>query len=122
MGVPSLTASDRLAGPAENVSGLVGREASEVDALRVVEIEPLGREVGMFDITTGTGDFIAEGVISHNCFARPTHRYLDLNPREDFERETGLARVGRVGQGTARLMPQRALVDFATRWMTHNRK
>jgi DNA repair photolyase len=21
------------------------------------------------------------------CFARPTHRYLDLNPREDFERE-----------------------------------
>ena len=40
----------------------------------------------MFDITTGTGDFIAEGVISHNCFARPTHRYLDLN-RQDFERE-----------------------------------
>ena len=21
------------------------------------------------------------------CFARPTHTYLDLNPREDFERE-----------------------------------
>ncbi|MFN8112709.1 MAG: LAGLIDADG family homing endonuclease [Solirubrobacterales bacterium] len=55
--------------------------------LRVVEIEPLGREVEMFDITTGTGDFIADGVISHNCFARPTHTYLDLNAREDFERE-----------------------------------
>jgi DNA repair photolyase len=26
-------------------------------------------------------------VISHNCFARPTHNYLDLNAREDFERE-----------------------------------
>ena len=55
--------------------------------LQVVEIEPLGREIEMFDITTGTGDFIADGVISHNCFARPTHTYLDLNAREDFERE-----------------------------------
>ena len=25
--------------------------------------------------------------MSHNCFARPTHTYLDLNAREDFERE-----------------------------------
>jgi DNA repair photolyase len=55
--------------------------------LQVAEIEPLGREIEMFDITTGTGDFIADGVISHNCFARPTHTYLDLNAREDFERE-----------------------------------
>ena len=29
-------------------------------------------------ITTGTGDFVAEGVVSHNCFARNTHTYLDL--------------------------------------------
>ena len=41
----------------------------------------------LFDITTGTADFIANGVISHNCFARPTHTYLDFNAREDFERE-----------------------------------
>ncbi len=41
----------------------------------------------MFDITTGTGDFIANGVISHNCFARPTHEYLDMNAGRDFERE-----------------------------------
>ncbi|MGH2924634.1 MAG: radical SAM protein, partial [Solirubrobacterales bacterium] len=54
--------------------------------LRVVSIEPLG-EMELFDITTGTGDFIANGVISHNCFARPTHAYLDFNAREDFERE-----------------------------------
>ena len=33
----------------------------------------------LYDITTGTGDFIANGVVSHNCFARPTHTYLDLN-------------------------------------------
>jgi DNA repair photolyase len=41
----------------------------------------------LFDITTGTGDFIANGVVSHNCFARPTHTFLDFNAAEDFERE-----------------------------------
>jgi DNA repair photolyase len=55
--------------------------------LRVAEIEPLGKRLEMCDITTGTGDFIANGVVSHNCFARPTHTYLDFNAREDFERE-----------------------------------
>jgi DNA repair photolyase len=55
--------------------------------LRIVSIEPLGKQLRLFDITTGTGDFIANGVVSHNCFARPTHTYLDLNAREDFERE-----------------------------------
>ena len=55
--------------------------------LQVVSIEPLGRRVRMFDITTGTGDFIANGVVSHNCFARNTHTYLDLNAGRDFERE-----------------------------------
>jgi DNA repair photolyase len=55
--------------------------------LKVAEIEPLGRAMRMYDITTGTGDFIANGVVSHNCFARPTHTYLDFNADEDFERE-----------------------------------
>jgi DNA repair photolyase len=39
----------------------------------------------MYDITTGTGDFIANGVVSHNCFARPTHDYLGLDIGRDFE-------------------------------------
>lgn len=39
----------------------------------------------MFDITTGTGDFIANGVVSHNCFARKTHEYLDLDSGHDFD-------------------------------------
>ncbi len=56
-------------------------------ALGVVAVEPLRAEIPMFDITTGTGDFIADGVVSHNCFARPTHTYLDFNAAEDFERE-----------------------------------
>jgi DNA repair photolyase len=55
--------------------------------LKVVEIEPLGQTMGMYDITTGTGDFIANGVVSHNCFARRTHTYLDMGPGRDFERE-----------------------------------
>jgi DNA repair photolyase len=55
--------------------------------LRVAEIEPLGRAMPLYDITTGTGDFIANGVVSHNCFARPTHTYLDFNAGEDFERQ-----------------------------------
>ncbi|HEY6551244.1 MAG TPA: radical SAM protein, partial [Solirubrobacterales bacterium] len=55
--------------------------------LGVVSIEPLDRRIRMFDITTGTGDFIANGVVSHNCFARRTHTYLDLDAGRDFERE-----------------------------------
>jgi DNA repair photolyase len=55
--------------------------------LGVESIEPLGIEMPMYDITTGTGDFIANGVVSHNCFARRTHTYLDLNAGRDFERE-----------------------------------
>jgi DNA repair photolyase len=54
---------------------------------RVASIEPLGMELPLYDITTGTGDFIADGVVSHNCFARPTHEYLDFNAGRDFERE-----------------------------------
>jgi DNA repair photolyase len=54
---------------------------------RVVSVEPLGIAMCLYDITTGTGDFIANGVVSHNCFARPTHTYLDFNAGRDFERE-----------------------------------
>jgi len=52
--------------------------------LRVASIEPLG-VTPLFDITTGTGDFIANGVVSHNCYARPTHEYLGLSAGLDFE-------------------------------------
>ena len=55
--------------------------------LKVESIEPLGKGFRLYDITTGTGDFIANGVVSHNCFARPTHSYLDFNAGRDFEKE-----------------------------------
>jgi DNA repair photolyase len=48
---------------------------------------PLPSTSRLYDITTGTGDFIADGVVSHNCFARPTHTYLDFNAGRDFEKE-----------------------------------
>jgi len=53
--------------------------------LRVTTIEPLGLDVPMYDITTGTGDFIANGVVSHNCYARNSHSYLDLDTGADFD-------------------------------------
>ncbi len=54
---------------------------------KVASIERLGVVMKLYDITTGTGDFIANGVVSHNCFARPTHTYLDFNAGRDFEKE-----------------------------------
>jgi DNA repair photolyase len=55
--------------------------------LRITDIRPLGVVMRMYDLTTGTGDFIANGVVSHNCFARPTHTYLGFDAGRDFERE-----------------------------------
>jgi DNA repair photolyase len=56
-------------------------------AQRVVSIEPLGVRLPLYDITTGTGDYISNGAISHNCFARPSHTYLNMGAGEDFERK-----------------------------------
>jgi DNA repair photolyase len=53
--------------------------------LEVVDIEALELTLPLFDISTGTGDFIADGVVSHNCFARNTHTYLDLDAGHDFD-------------------------------------
>ena len=64
-----------------------GMAIKSTASLGVETIEPLGIEMPLYDITTGTGDFIANGVVSHNCFARPTHTYLGFNPGRDFERQ-----------------------------------
>ncbi|MEW2385345.1 intein-containing Rv2578c family radical SAM protein [Micromonospora sp. NPDC047707] len=64
-----------------------GAPVPRVTAPRVTAVEPLGVELPLFDITTGTGDFIANGVVSHNCFARNTHTYLDLDAGADFDRK-----------------------------------
>ncbi len=64
-----------------------GQMLKTFSKLRVAAIEPLGCPLPLYDITTGTGDFIANGVVSHNCFARPTHKYLDFDAGRGFERE-----------------------------------
>lgn len=60
------------------------RLKSPID-LRIADVEPLGRTIPMVDITTETGDFVANGVVSHNCYARPSHEYLGFSAGLDFE-------------------------------------
>jgi DNA repair photolyase len=71
-----------------------------------VAVEPLNADLPMFDITTGTGDFIASGVVSHNCFARPTHTYLHLDADRDFERRI-VVKVNAVSRLRHELHPRR---------------
>lgn len=64
--------------------GFEGEIVRSDAGLRVEGIEAL-EERALYDITTGTGDFIANGVVSHNCFARPNHEYLGFSAGLDFE-------------------------------------
>ena len=64
---------------------IAGQAVESAAKLNVVAVEPLGAAMRLFDITTGTEDFIANGVVSHNCYARPSHAYMDLSPGVDFE-------------------------------------
>ncbi|MCG5214769.1 Rv2578c family radical SAM protein [Streptosporangium sp. KLBMP 9127] len=80
---PFLTRADRLIGSGDLADA--PQTTAGTPDLQVVSVEPLGFELPMFDITTGTGDFIASGVVSHNCFARKTHEYLDLDAGHDFD-------------------------------------
>jgi DNA repair photolyase len=74
--------------PGDRLAGMGGfDDPDEHSPLRVDAVHPLDAQLPMYDITTGTGDFIANGVVSHNCFARPTHEYLGLDIGEDFERK-----------------------------------
>jgi DNA repair photolyase len=66
---------------------LEGRALKFPGAPRVAAVEPLGVDMPMYDITTGTGDFIAEGLVAHNCYARPSHEYLSFGAGTDFERK-----------------------------------
>ncbi|MDK3254895.1 Rv2578c family radical SAM protein [Blastococcus capsensis] len=91
---PHLTTNDSLLGFGRTVATLEvsadhrrGHLTGMVrgDALRVLSVEALGLDLPMYDITTGTGDFVANGVISHNCFARRTHEWLEFDSGRDFD-------------------------------------
>jgi DNA repair photolyase len=75
-----------LTGPAiSRKCNIAGQALKSAAKLRVRQIEPLGKAMRLYDITTGTGDYIANGVVSHNCYARPSHAYMGLSPGIDFE-------------------------------------
>jgi DNA repair photolyase len=63
---------------------ITGQAVKSDARLGVVSIEPL-ETMRLYDITTETEDFIANGVVSHNCYARPSHAYMGLSPGLDFE-------------------------------------
>jgi len=48
---------------------------------RIVEIRPLGKVLPMFDITTSTENFIANGLVSHNCYV-PHMKHKQLEERK----------------------------------------
>ena len=66
---------------------IAGQAIKNQARLRVFSLEALGLSLSLFDMTTGTGDFIANGVVSHNCYARPTHEYFGFGAGTDFERK-----------------------------------
>lgn len=66
---------------------LVNSAVKSAALLQVVSIENLGELRDLIDIYTDTEDFIANGVISHNCFARNTHTYLEFDAGKDFDNE-----------------------------------
>ncbi|MBD0292772.1 MAG: radical SAM protein, partial [Jiangellaceae bacterium] len=79
-----VTGPGRRLGSAAKIAGLLVPGDAR---LRVVSVQPLNRELPMFDVTTGTGDFIANGVVSHNCFARGSHSWLELDTGKGFDTE-----------------------------------
>jgi DNA repair photolyase len=86
MRLPDMVRFFHLVDPAiTRKRSIAGLPATAAPGLDVVSVEPLGLEMPLYDITTGTGDFIAAGVVSHNCFARNTHTYLDLDAGQDFD-------------------------------------
>jgi DNA repair photolyase len=83
----ALHSGDLLCGPPTECLRNEDEAVAARTGLRVTAIEPLGVEMEMYDITTGTGDFIANGVVSHNCYARPSHEYLGFGAGTDFDRK-----------------------------------
>ena len=85
-----LTTDDRLLGPGSARMAAAALDDVEVESdpeLRVAAVTALGVELPMFDLTTETGDFLASGVVSHNCYARPSHQWLGYGAGSDFERK-----------------------------------
>ncbi len=69
---------------ARKVDAIFGREMKLAD--EPVHAVECTRAADVVDIQTSTGTFIAAGLATHNCYARPTHEYLGFSAGLDFER------------------------------------
>jgi DNA repair photolyase len=65
------------------LDSVFGREMNLAPEV-VRAVEP-GATADVIDIQTSTGTFIAGGLATHNCYARPTHEYLGFSAGLDFE-------------------------------------
>ena len=87
---PQLNTDSTVIGPGRKLgraARLAGSAMPDDARMQVVAVDPLGVDLPMYDITTGSGDFIANGVVSHNCFARGSHSWLELDPGRGFDSE-----------------------------------
>jgi DNA repair photolyase len=87
---PQLTPDSVVVGPGRRLARgakLAGTAVPDDARVRVVSVQPTGVDQPMYDITTGSGDFIANGVVSHNCFARGSHSWLELDTGRGFDTE-----------------------------------
>ena len=78
-GLGEVTRFFQLTAPAINRKCDIG-ETTLRNATRVVEIRPLDIVLPMFDITTSTENFIANGLVSHNCYV-PHMKHKQLEAR-----------------------------------------
>ena len=64
-----------------NFEGVLVNDYKAEEDLKVVFVEPYKDSQELIDITTSTGNFIANGCISHNCYARSLLEFRNLwNP------------------------------------------
>jgi DNA repair photolyase len=69
--------------PASGEGAGFGRNMSDfADPIRAIEG---GERADVVDIQTSTGTFVAAGLATHNCYARPSHEQLGFNAGIDFE-------------------------------------
>lgn len=65
----------------------VGSHIKTSTNTRIISIEKYSEEQSMYDITTSTGNFIANGLISHNCYAKADAlRWKRIESPDDWEK------------------------------------
>ena len=65
------------------IDGCFGREPAASPAT-IMAVEP-GPPLDVVDIQTSTHTYYANGLATHNCYARPTHEYLGYSAGLDFQ-------------------------------------